>query len=67
MNSNLEFQTMGQTPSPLGMPIYGSTLGIDRTATICATRVSADSDRHVAALVVKGAFPGTSAWRPPTC
>lgn len=66
MNSNLT-QWTEQTPSRFGMPIGGSTYGtacIDGTFALTATR-----DRHVAgaARLVKGAFPGTIAWRPPNC
>ncbi len=66
MMSNLKLQTMGQIPSLFGMPAYGSAFGTACPATIWATGASIDRDRHVAALV-KGAFPGTSAWSPPTC
>lgn len=66
MNS-IRTQWTDQTPSRFGMPIDGSTYGmtcIDATFALAATR-----DRHVAGDVrlVKGAFPGTSAWRPPNC
>lgn len=65
--SNILTQWTDQTPSRFGMPIDGSTYGMtctDATFALAATR-----DRHVAgvARLVKGAFPGNSAWRPPTC
>ncbi|MGH3362349.1 MAG: hypothetical protein ACRDOM_07800 [Nocardioides sp.] len=66
MNSNLKLSTMGQTPSPLGMPTGGFTYGVAWGTTVCATGVSISSDRHMAALVTD-AFPGTSAWSPPIC
>ena len=56
-------RTTAQTPSRLGMPISGYAFG---AATVCATGACATRDRLVA-TAVKGAFPGTSAWRPPTC
>ena len=73
MNSITKTMT-AQTPSCFAMPISGSTYGAfgiaqgatgAGTLTVVRDRVVAD-----AALVkgaVKGAFPGTSAWRPPTC
>jgi hypothetical protein len=64
--SNISNQTMGQTPSRLGMPMCGSAFGAGRATTFGTTGAYVARDRHVAALV-KGAFPGTSAWRPPTC
>ena len=66
MSSNLT-QWTDQTPSRFGMPIDGSTYGTSCTdGTFALTAVR---DRHVAgaARIVKGAFPGTSAWRPPNC
>lgn len=65
MNS-IKTQT-AQTPSCFGMPIYGSAYGAARgTTAVVAQPVL--RDRFVAdASGVKGAFPGTSAWRPPNC
>lgn len=55
------------TPSCFGMPISGATTGAAQGAT-GATPLTVVRDRYVgAARVVKGAFPGTTAWRPPTC
>lgn len=64
--SSINIQTMGQTPSRIGMPICGSAFGAGRVTTLGTTGAYVVRDRHVAALV-KGAFPGTSAWRPPSC
>jgi hypothetical protein len=66
-----------ETQPAFGMPVYGpasvSSFGTTDCAPATATQVKTaqvdvigNRDRHVAALV-KGAFPGTSAWRPPTC
>lgn len=65
--SNIRTQWTDQTPSRFGMPIDGSTYGM--TCTDATLAPAATRDRHVAgvARLVKGAFPGTSAWRPPTC
>ncbi len=60
------YQTMGQAPSRFGTPMSGSAFATARAATICTTGAFVGRDRHVAALV-KGAFPGTSVWRPPNC
>ena len=58
-------QTMGQTPSRLGMPTHASLLGVYGETTACTTGAPIFADR--VAVRVWGAFPGTSAWRPPTC
>jgi hypothetical protein len=58
--------TMGQNPSRIGMPICESAFGTDRVTAFGTTGAYVVRDRHVAALV-KGAFPGTHAWRPPSC
>ena len=65
MNS-ISTQMTAQTPSRFGMPISGSAFGATcLSATGTATVVR---DRDVAGrTAVKGAFPGTSAWRPPIC
>lgn len=65
--SSITTQWTEQTPSRFGMPIDGSTY-----ATACAidaTFASTAVRDHVAgaARLVKGAFPGTTAWRPPNC
>jgi hypothetical protein len=61
-----------QTPSCFGMPISGHDFGASIPATesrLATTTVV--RDRAAAAQgAVKGGmayFPGTSAWRPPTC
>jgi hypothetical protein len=65
MNS-ISTRMTAQTPSPFGMPIFGSAFGATcPTGTGLAPVVR---DRDVAGrTAVKGAFPGTSAWRPPIC
>jgi hypothetical protein len=57
MISNKHSMT-AQTPSRFGMPIYGSAF--------CATDVRERTVAGVQSLAM-GTFPGTSAWRPPTC
>jgi hypothetical protein len=63
MSSNIT-RTTAQSPSRIGMPISG--YAFDAMTDVCATGAFATRERLVARLV-KGAFPGTSAWRPPTC
>jgi len=46
------------------MPTYGRAFGMSACA-ITGIDVPV-RDRHVAASL-KGAFPGTSVWRPPSC
>jgi hypothetical protein len=62
--------TMGQSPSRFRMPTHDIRLGVYVGSTVCTTGapISGDqmADDRVAARVW-GAFPGTTAWRPPTC
>ena len=59
-----------QVPSASGMPVSGHAFG--STAT-CATAPTTSVVRDRKAItgadmgLVQGYFPGTSAWRPPTC
>ena len=65
-----------ETQPAFGMPVYGRGSVESFWMTVCdattATQVKSAQvpasgngrDRHVAALI-KGAFPGTSVWRPP--
>ena len=69
MNS-IKTPMAAHTPSRFCMPISGSTYGAFGTAQRATgtTTSTVVRDRFVAdAALVKGAFPGTSAWRPPTC
>ena len=73
MNS-IKLSMKAQAPSCFGMPVYGSTSGITRGTTTALeagfVAVAADiRDRHAAGVqsLAMGTFPGTSAWRPPTC
>ncbi len=62
--------TMGQHPSRLGMPTRGLRLGVYAGTTVCTTGAPIFGDRTAGDRVaarVWGAFPGTSAWRPPNC
>ena len=61
-----KFQTMGQNPSRFGMPTPGRHLGVYADTTVCTTGAPVSGDDRVAARIW-GAFPGTSAWRPPIC
>lgn len=62
-------------PSSLALPTYGRALGMRACAQV-ASRMSGGVTEtvavraHVTDIVAgrtKGAFPGTSAWRPPIC
>lgn len=67
MSINLiNIQTGSTTPSRTGMPISGRTLGMTVPVTDAAPTYVV-RDRVAAAALVKGAFPGPSAWRPPIC
>lgn len=64
-----QFQTMGQNPSRFGMPTPGRHLGVYADTTVCTTGAPISGDRMAGDRVaarVWGAFPGTSAWRPPS-
>jgi len=69
MESN-KLQTMGQNPSRFGMPTHDVRLGGYVGSTVCTTGAPIFGDRMAddrVAARVWGAFPGTSAWRPPIC
>jgi len=76
MNSTKTWMT-AQTPSAFGMPVSGHVLGATTTATdVCtaaATRVVRERTAAIAGAakgdmdLVQSYFPGTTAWRPPTC
>ncbi len=79
MNSIKTWKT-AQTPSLFGMPISGHVFGVTTAATdACATAATlAVRERRAGFGSTTGAvktdiglaqpyFPGTSAWRPPTC
>ena len=63
MSTNLNPMTTVNQSTFL-MPIYGRAFGMSACA-ISGIDVPV-RDRHVAASL-KGAFPGTSVWRPPNC
>jgi hypothetical protein len=65
-----------QIPSSFGMPTSGHATGstLSRTAgsvEACAFAAPVVRDRKAVAGIgtglVRGYFPGTTAWRPPTC
>ncbi len=79
MNSTKLWKT-AQTPSAFGMPISGHSYGVTPRATdVCAAAATALVVRERAVIaaatgahtgdagVAASDFPGTSAWRPPTC
>lgn len=62
--SNITNTMTTANQSTFAMPIYGRAFGMSACA-IQGIDVPV-RDRHVAASL-KGAFPGTSVWRPPSC
>ena len=63
-----------QIPSRFGMPAYGHALRRARCSPSrpCRRRPGVDVRPQAAivgdmGLATKGDFPGTTAWRPPTC
>ena len=62
-----------QIPSYVGMPASGHALGSDAriagsaAAFVAPTCVVRDRKAVTGTGLVQGYFPGTSAWRPPTC
>jgi hypothetical protein len=76
MNST-KLRMTAQTPSSFGMPISGHAFGVAAVATdVCtATRIVRERATVAAgtgatdgdAGLAQSYFPGTSAWRPPTC
>jgi hypothetical protein len=74
MNS-IKLSTTAQTPSAFGMPTYGHAFG---ATTVCGAGIATSIVRDRRSTDVQGAvkgamglalatFPGTTAWRPPTC
>ena len=66
-----KFQKTAQTPS-FGMSAYGQTsLEAQAISAVAGVQVSTCARvRHIGGMAlatVTGDFPGTSAWRPPTC
>ncbi|WP_041546418.1 MULTISPECIES: hypothetical protein [unclassified Nocardioides] len=77
MNS-IKLRKTAQTPSPFGMPISGHAFGVTTRATDrCAAATLVVRDREAVigsttgtaedAGLTQSYFPGTPAWRPPTC
>lgn len=78
MNSIKSWKT-AQSPSPFGMPISGHTFGVTTRATDVCTAAATLVVRDRAAVIGsttgttedaalnQSYFPGTPAWRPPTC
>ena len=65
-----KFQNQAQTPS-FGASAYGQTsLEVPAISAVAVQVSTCARIRHIGggmALATKGDFPGTSAWRPPTC
>jgi len=55
-------------PSSFGMPAYGRAFSTASGAGACAQTTTVVLGAHVSGMGrIKGDFPGTSAWRPPSC
>ena len=68
---NINRTMTAQSPS-FGMSAYGQTsFGVRAVSAVAGVQVSTCARiRHIggtALATTKGDFPGTSAWRPPTC
>jgi hypothetical protein len=46
---------------------YGIGLGMTTGTPVCTAPTFAVRDRHVAAIALADARPGSTAWSPPTC
>ena len=58
---------MEQIPSTLGMPAYGRALGAAAGVDVCTQTATVVLGARVSGMGrIKGDFPGTSAWRPPS-
>lgn len=78
MNSIKSWKT-AQIPSTFGMPISGHTFGVTTRATDLCTAAATPVVRDREAVIgsstgtaentglTQSYFPGTPAWRPPTC
>jgi hypothetical protein len=53
-------------PSSFGMPVYGRALGAAVGVDVCPQTTAVVLARTSAMGRIKGDFPGTSAWRPPS-
>jgi hypothetical protein len=54
-------------PSSIGMPVYGRALGAVVGADVCPQTTAVVLAARTSAMGrIKGDFPGTSAWRPPS-
>jgi hypothetical protein len=76
MNS-IKLRMTAQNPSTFGMPVSGHAFGVSVRATdACTTATSVARDAAIAGTrgaikadmgLAQPYFPGTSAWRPPSC
>lgn len=56
-----------QIPSSFGMPAYGRALGAAAGVVVCTETTAVVLGARVSGMGrIKGDFPGTSAWRPPS-
>lgn len=54
-------------PSSFGMPAYGRALGAAAGVVVCPQATEVVLGAHVTGMGrIKGDFPGTTAWRPPS-
>lgn len=74
---SIKTQMAAQTPSGFGMPISGHAFGVTTGASDVCTATRPERVRVAATAgtwavkadmgLAQPYFPGTSAWRPPTC
>jgi hypothetical protein len=64
INTNLAMTE--QIPSSFGMPAYGRALGATVGGHVCVTTTAVVLGAPVSMGRIKGDFPGSSAWRPPS-
>lgn len=68
MSTNIQ---MTANPSRIALPTYGRVLGMSARVQVdgfmCGTAAVSEHVTTIGAARTKGAFPGTSVWRPPLC
>jgi hypothetical protein len=65
-----KIQTAELIPSSFGMSSYGRAFGTAAGVLACAQTTTVVLGAHASVMGmgrIKGDFPGTSAWRPPSC
>ena len=64
---NIHIATTDSIPSSFGMPVYGRALGASVGVDVCPQTTAVVLAARTSGMGrIKGDFPGTSAWRPPS-